>query len=313
LTAIGLIAQGVAQGQVDLSGYTAALQGFNSSLNEAASGHPEPISWQQLLGGSLSDRAGPDRFVLIQPVQDHGAIEPGAVAPDALRAIAAKVATIASGRATFRITGQIALADQQFASLTQGVVTDTAISIVLIILWLVLAVRRVRYIVAILLTLALGLLLTTLFAALAIGTLNLVSVAFAVLFVGLAVDFAIQISVRYRDERRLAPHAEVALEQILRKTGNSVLLAAVAIAAGFFAFVPTSFAGVAELGLIAGVGMLVAFAFTITFLPALITLFRRPSAAKSASPHWSGPMRSCGGSGKPWSACLPFLGWSASS
>lgn len=277
LTAIGLIGQGAAQGQVDLTGYTSALDGFDRGLKAAADGHPEPVSWQKLLGGSLSDRAGAERFVLLQPVQDYGAIEPGAVATDALQAIAAHVPTVANGRATFRITGQIALADQQFASLTQGIVTDTVISVGLIILWLVLAVRRVRYIIAILLTLVLGLLMTTLFAAVAIGTLNLISVAFAVLFVGLAVDFAIQIAVRYRDERRLSPSAEVALEQTLRKAGNSVLLAAVAIAAGFFAFVPTSFAGVAELGLIAGVGMLIAFACTITFLPALITLFRLPA------------------------------------
>jgi hopanoid biosynthesis associated RND transporter like protein HpnN len=277
LTAIGLLGQGAAQGQVDLSGYATALQGFADGLNAAAAGQPVPLSWQRLLGGTLSDKAGPSRFVLVQPVQDYGVIEPGAEATLALRQIASQVPTIESGRATFRITGQIALADQQFASLTEGIVTDTVISVLLILVWLVLAVRRLRYILAIVLTLILGLLLTTFFASLAIGTLNLISVAFAVLFVGLAIDFAIQICVRYRDERRLSPDAETALVQTLRKTGNSVLLAAVSIAAGFFAFVPTSFVGVAELGLIAGVGMLIAFACTITFLPALITLLRLPA------------------------------------
>ena len=138
-------------------------------------------------------------------MQDYGVIEPGADATAALRHIASEVPTIESGRATFRITGQIALADQQFASLTEGIVTVTVISVLLILLWLVLAVRRLRYILAIVLTLILGLLLTTFFASLAIGTLNLISVAFAVLFVGLAIDFAIQICVRYRDERRLSP------------------------------------------------------------------------------------------------------------
>jgi hopanoid biosynthesis associated RND transporter like protein HpnN len=277
LTAIGLLGQGAAQGQVDLSGYATALQGFAQGLNGAAAGHPVPLSWQRLLGGTLSDKAGPSRFVLVQPVQNYGVIEPGADATVALRQIASRVPAVASGRATFRITGQIALADQQFASLTEGIVTDTVISVVLILLWLVLAVRRLRYILAIVLTLILGLLLTTFFASIAIGTLNLISVAFAVLFVGLAIDFAIQICVRYRDERRLSPDAETALVETLRKTGNSVLLAAVSIAAGFFAFVPTSFVGVAELGLIAGVGMLIAFACTITFLPALITLLRLPA------------------------------------
>ncbi|GAB0113076.1 MMPL family transporter [Acidisoma sp. C75] len=285
LTAIGLIGQGAAQGQVDLSAYRTSLAAFDRGLRAAAQGHPEPVSWQKLLGGSLSDRAGPDRFVLVQPVQDYGAIEPGAAATDALRKIAAAVPTIADGRASFRITGQIALADQQFASLTQGVVLDSVLSVLFILLWLVLAVRRLRYILAIMLTLVLGLLLTTFFAAATIGSLNLISVAFAVLFVGLAVDFAIQICVRYRDERRGAEDAEAALMGTMRKAGNSVLLAAVAIAAGFFAFVPTSFAGVAELGLIAGVGMLIAFACTVTVLPALITLLRLP--AEGGEIGWS--------------------------
>ncbi len=74
-------------------------------------------------------------------------------------------------------------------------------SVVLITLWLFLAVRSWRLIVPILLTLTLGLALTLLFAAMAVGTLNLVSVGFGVLFVGIAVDFAIQFCVRYRERR----------------------------------------------------------------------------------------------------------------
>jgi hypothetical protein len=277
LTAIGLIGQGAAAGQVNISPYDTALNGFHNGLVAASGGKPEPLSWQRLLGGGLSERAGPYRFVLVQPVQDYNNIQPGAAATDALRAIAAAVPDIRDGRASLQLTGQIALADQQFASLTQGIVLDSVVTLILIILWLVLAVRRVRYIVAILLTLVLGLFVTTGFAALAIGTLNLISVAFAVLFVGLAIDFAIQICVRYRDERRDDVDTATALAVTMTKAGTSVLLAAMATSAGFLAFVPTNFIGVAELGLIAGVGMLIAFACTITFLPALITLFRMPA------------------------------------
>jgi hopanoid biosynthesis associated RND transporter like protein HpnN len=277
LTAIGLIGQGAAAGQVNISPYDTALNGFHNGLVAASGGRPEPLSWQRLLGGGLSDRAGPYRFVLIQPVQDYNNIEPGAAATDALRRIAASVPDIRDGRASLQLTGQIALADQQFASLTQGIVIDSVVTLILIILWLVLAVRRVRYIVAILLTLVLGLFVTTGFAALAIGTLNLISVAFAVLFVGLAIDFAIQICVRYRDERRTDVDTATALAVTMTKAGTSVLLAALATSAGFLAFVPTNFIGVAELGLIAGVGMLIAFACSVTFLPAMITLLRLPA------------------------------------
>ena len=64
------------------------------------------------------------------------------------------------------------------------------------------------------------------------------------------------------------------MRQTAARTGVQILVAAVATAAGFLGFVPTDSRGVAELGLIAGVGMLIAFVCTLTFLPAVITLFR---------------------------------------
>ena len=101
----------------------------------------------------------------------------------------------------------MALADEEFASVAEGAVTGLIGSILLIALWLFLAVRSWRLIAPILMTLGLGLMLTLLFAAAAVGTLNLVSVGFGILFVGIAVDFAIQFSVRYREMRLLFPRA----------------------------------------------------------------------------------------------------------
>ena len=122
---------------------------------------------------------------------DTTALQPGGAAIDAIRAAAAKLEFVRSGDARVRITGNVALADEEFASVAEGTVAGLAGSIVLISLWLFLAVRSWRLIVPILLTLVLGLMLTLLFAAAAVGTLNLVSVGFGILFVGIAVDFAI--------------------------------------------------------------------------------------------------------------------------
>ena len=113
-----------------------------------------------------------------------------------------------------------------------------------------------------------------LFATIAVGTLNLVSVGFGILFVGIAVDFAIQFSVRYRERRFEYPDPAEAMRQNASRVGVQILVAACATSAGFLGFVPTAFSGVAELGLIAGVGMLIAFACTLRFLPAMITLCR---------------------------------------
>ncbi len=274
-SALSLLGMGVQRSDVDLSPYMASLRAFHQSMADALAGHPQPLSWQLLLGGSsLNDLAGQYKFVLVQPKLDYGALQPGGEATEAMRQIIANLEFVKAGDARVRITGQIALADEEFATVVQGMVWGLIGSVTLITLWLFLAVKTWRLIVPILATLTMGLILTLLFASLAVGTLNLVSVGFGILFVGIAVDFAIQFSVRYRERRFEYPDPMEAMRQNAHRTGIQILVAACATAAGFLGFVPTAFSGVAELGLIAGVGMLIAFICTLGFLPAIITLCR---------------------------------------
>jgi uncharacterized protein len=273
-SALSLLGMGVTQGDADLSPYLAPIKGFHQAMVDALDGHPKPLSWETLLGGGLAELAGPYKFVLVQPHQDFGALEPGGAATQAMRDVIAGLPFVQSGDAHVRITGQIALADEEFASVAEGAVKGLIGSLVLITLWLFLAVHSWRLIVPILMTLVLGLMLTVLFATVAVGTLNLVSVAFCVLFVGIAVDFAIQFSVRYREYRFETGDPAAAMTETARRVGVQILIAALATAAGFLAFVPTAFSGVAELGLIAGAGMIIAFLCTLGFLPAAISVFR---------------------------------------
>jgi hopanoid biosynthesis associated RND transporter like protein HpnN len=278
--ALNLLAVGVERGQGNLAPFAASLRAFHTALSAAAAGHAQPLSWQSLLGGDAAAKAGPYRFVLAQVRPDYGALQPGGAATTALRAAAARLEFVRAGTAHVRVTGSVALADEEFATVAQGMVAGTIGSVALIALWLTLALRSWRLIVPVLLTLALGLSLTVAFAALAVGTLNLVSVAFAILFVGIAVDFAIQITVRFRQALFEAGEAAPALAATARAVGPEVFAAAAAAACGFLAFVPTAFAGVSELGLIAGVGMVIALFCTILFLPAAITVMRpRPERA----------------------------------
>ena len=272
--ALSLLALGVEHGEGSLGPFAASLRSFHVALAAAAAGHPAPLSWQRLIGGSATDKAGPYRFVLAQIQPDYGALQPGGSATAAMRAAIAKLEFVRSGEAHVRLTGGVALSDEEFGTIAQGMVAGTIGSVALIALWLTLALRSWRLIVPVLATLGLGLSLTIAFAALAVGTLNLISVAFAILFVGIAVDFGIQITVRFR--QALFRESEVALALVSTgfDVGPEVLVAATAAACGFFSFVPTAFAGVAELGLIAGAGMIIALICTVLFLPAAITLLR---------------------------------------
>jgi uncharacterized protein len=273
-TALGLLGQGVTHADANLAPYAGELRAFHASMAAAISGHPQPLSWQDMLSSGLSDLGGKYQFVLAKPRLDFNSLEPGGAATEAIRAAAAKLPFVQSGAAHVRITGPVALADTQFATVAKGTVVGLIGSLALITLWLLLAVRSWRLIVPILATLGVGLMLTLLFAATAIGTLNLVSVGFGVLFVGIAVDFSLQFAVRYREGRYGTGDSAEALRLTARRAGGAILVAALATAAGFLAFVPTAFSGVAELGLIAGTGMLIAFLCTMTFLPAAITICR---------------------------------------
>jgi hopanoid biosynthesis associated RND transporter like protein HpnN len=274
-SALSLLGMGVTKGDVDLGPYLVSLEAFHQAMADSLAGHPRLLSWQALLGGSdLNDLAGKYTFVLARPKLDFGALQPGGEATAAIRNVITGLEFVKSGDARVRITGQVALADEEFATVVKGAVVGLIGSVVLITLWLFLAVRTWRLILPILATLGLGLILTLLFASVAVGTLNLVSVGFGILFVGIAVDFAIQFSVRYRERRFEYPDPAEAMRQNAIRTGHQILVAAIATSAGFLGFVPTDFSGVAELGLIAGVGMLIAFICTLGFLPAIVTLCR---------------------------------------
>ncbi len=285
--ALSLLGMGVQQGQ-DLASFAAPLRAFHTALAAAARGEARPLSWQRLLAGPVSEMGGPYRFVLAQPRQEYNELEPGGAATLVLRMAAARQEFVAAGLARVRVTGSVALSDEEFATVAQGAALGLIGSLVLVTLWLVLAVRTWRLVVPIVLTLLLGLLLTTLFAALTSSPLNLISVAFAILFVGIAVDFAIQFCVRFRDAQR--DHALLpALGVTAERAGGQIVVASAATAAGFLAFVPTAFVGVAELGLIAGAGMLIAFAVTLLFLPACLVLFNPAAAPAEVGAAWAAP------------------------
>src|SRR6202035_4781818 len=140
-----------------------------------------------------------------------------------------------------------------------GVVT---LAVVLLILWL--ALQSYRIILAAAINLAVGLAITAAVGLALVGSLNLISVAFAVLFVGLGVDFGLQFSVRYRNERHEISDLRAALRRAGERAGAPLPPAAAATAAGFLSFLPTDYRGLSELGLIAGLGMVIAFLTSIT-------------------------------------------------
>lgn len=266
------------------------LTAVGEAVQSVLEGGHRPVSWQRLMTGLSTDRRNLRRFVLTRPVLDFDTLESGARARAELRRIASELHLDAAHGVRLRLTGPVPLNDEQFATLRQGAVESTVLSVVLVLGLLLGAVRSLRMVGAIFATLLAGLVLTAGFAALAIGSLNLISVAFGVLFIGLGGDFGIQFSVRYRDERHRRGDFSGALRGAAARAGPSILLAGAATALGFLAFVPTSYTGIRELGWIAGFGMLVAVVLNLVLLPALLTLVRPRGEAAPVGFGWAAPI-----------------------
>jgi hopanoid biosynthesis associated RND transporter like protein HpnN len=272
--AIDLALQGVTHGDIKLAELDAPLTEIDGTVEAAVAGHPHHLSWQGLFTGRAPTSQELRRFVLVQPILDYQALEPGARARQAIHQAAAQFGLTPDQGITVRLTGPVALSDEEFATVTQGAGSATAVSLALVCLILFMALRSWRIILAIVVTLLTGLVASAAFAFAAVGALNLISVAFAVLFIGIAVDFGIQFSVRYRDERYRAHDLDIAILRTARGIGGPLFLASATTALGFYSFVPTDYSGVSELGLIAGTSMIIALFLNLTLLPATLKLLK---------------------------------------
>ena len=272
--ALGLAAQGIAAGAIEPKEFDPSLTTIAQASEAALGGRHDPVSWQTMMTGRQASSLELRRFILTQPKLDYADLEPGARATDAIHNAAVALCLTAENGIRVRVTGPVALADAEFATLASGAGFATALAVGLLVLWLMLALRALRLLLAILITLIVGLVACAVFAVGVVGPLNPISAAFAVLFVGLAVDFGIQFSVRYRDERFRADNFSEALRRTAAGIGGPLAIAAAATAVGFFSFIPTDYVGVRDLGLIAGVGRILAVLLNLTLLPALLTVLR---------------------------------------
>jgi uncharacterized protein len=270
----GLI--GVANGLYSLDALAPAMNMAADTVDAVLHGRPAHFSWRALANGKPPEASELLRFIEIQPVMDFDALEPGRAATDAIVAAAERLNLAGQYQARVRLTGLVPMDDAEFATLKDHALINGIVSVVAVLLILWLALRSPRIIVAAIVSIVCGLAMTAALGIVLVGALNLISVAFFVLFVGLGIDFGIQYSVRYRAERHDDARLKPALVSAARKAGGPLALAAAATALGFSSFVPTAYRGLGELGEIAGPGMIIAFLTSITLLPALLAVLNPP-------------------------------------
>lgn len=255
-----------------------------TAIRSAHGGEPAPLSWQAIFMDEADAENAKRRLLLIQPQLDFTAIQAARVPLANARAAAGQVMAENPG-VEIRYTGKIALNADELKSVSDGALLSGVISLILVSLVLGFGIRSGRMVAAALITLLIGLSWTAGFAILAVGYLNIISIAFAVLFIGLGIDFAIHFVLRYQEEARRRGGPEAALRRTALAVGQPLAICAPTTALAFFAFVPTSYAGLAQLGLISGTGMFISLVTSLTLLPALLKLMPFRPRPPKPDPH----------------------------
>ncbi len=244
---------------------------LNQVITKVEQGKSAAMSWQELMLGDAK-LSRHKQFILLQPVLNYRAINPAKKAILLIRKAGRELHLDKKYGVHISITGKPVINYEDLRSVRRDITTASIISFLLVGIILYLGLGSARLVFAGLTTLLVGLAWTIAFAILVVGRLNMISVTFVVLFIGLGIDYGIQICLRYEELlARGCPHKD-AIGQAIQNTGNTLLLCAISTAIGFYAFVPTAYVGASELGLISGTGMLFILLASITVLPAIMLL-----------------------------------------
>lgn len=246
-------------------------------------GQAAMLSWQKLLAPPGAAETGIAReTLLIDPVLNHERVLAGQAVIQTLKEIRTRL-ELDQGPVRLRLTGRVALRHEELQSLMTGASLAGTLALVAVSAILMIGFRSLRLSIIALVNLLFGLSLTAGFAALAIGRVNPISVAFVVLYVGLGANYAAHYLFRYREIAASQGPTNDSIHAAARFLVRPLLLSAVTTALGFFAFTPTGFSGVAELGLIAGVAMVITLALSYSALPALLALLKPPARVPASN------------------------------
>jgi hopanoid biosynthesis associated RND transporter like protein HpnN len=255
---------------IDLS---SLLDKVSRALHKSVNGENSLLSWEALIAEKrLKAQQSNKEFIIVLPKLDFTNIRPAENAIQSIHKAITEIQEPYLPVVKVWVTGEIGLEDDELAGMSQGTFTASIFSVVLVCFILLVAYRSIFFMLMTLITLALGMVFSGAFAALSVKDLNLISVAFAVSNIGLGVEYAIHFCLRYQDNLRENGGQEGAIRNTLLAASPSLLLCAGTTAIGLYAFIPTDYKGVSELGLLAGTSLFICLFITLTVLPALLKL-----------------------------------------
>lgn len=248
------------------------LMKLGEAFQASAEDRPFRLSWQQLMMKDQSGLGYTKRFIIVTPVLHFDELMPAELSYQAIVAAIDHVKKGALAEISVRLTGEVMLEYEEMATIGKDMIFAGAGSLFLVCATLWIAYRSFKLMLATMVSLTMGLILSLGFAAVAIGQLNMISIAFAVLFIGMGDAYSSHFCLRYRELVLRGMPLAAAVRRTFVSTGPSLILCTLTAAIGLYAFIPTSYVGVAELGMISGTSMFIALGTTFTLLPALIKI-----------------------------------------
>lgn len=233
---------------------------------------PYQLSWQQLMMDKQTGLGITKRFIIAKPKLNFQEFLPAEKSLEAVHKAISDALTGDLSETQVRLTGEVVLEYEEMQTISQGNSIAVVVSMFLVCATLWIAYRSFKLMFATFFTLTIGLVFSLGFATVAVGHLNLISVAFAVLFIGMGDAYSSHFCLRYRELILRGLSQRDALRESLTSTGASLMLCTLTASIGLFAFIPTNYVGVSELGVIAGTSMVIALITTFTILPALIKI-----------------------------------------
>lgn len=168
------------------------------------------------------------------------------------------------------LTGEPVLEQDEMAQSQKDTIAASVVSLVLCAFIFIYGYNEIGRPLKTTVCLVVGLAYTMGFATLTVGHLNILTITFVPILIGLAIDFGIHLVTRYEEELRHGKPAADALAKAMIYTGQGIFTGALTTAGAFIAMAFTNFKGIQEMGIICGGGLLVCFIPMMTLLPVLL-------------------------------------------
>ena len=224
------------------------------------------VDWKKILRKDLDEI-----FILLSVNDNYLDLNGFSLTYDFLKSLREKYN---SQNVNIQFTGGLIIDHEEIKSVSSGAALSGLLSIILVSIILYASLKKIKLIFCLVVSILIGLFITTGITSVTIGSLNLISVAFAVLFIGLSVDFGIQVFLRILENQR----ENIGLENFkseLSSVSRTITIASIPSIVGFLSFVPTKYTGLSELGIISAIGLFVGLLVNILFLPAIYSLIKK--------------------------------------